>query len=249
MPNFKARSKVPVRGWHCPPPERLAAYIDGQLTERQRHSVERHLAGCRYCCNSVAGVVADARRRAEQTPAWLRRKAEEQVASQKPKSWRWAWAVAPALATVLIVAVLTQSPTKNPGKTVRSATPGSSPTLTMPAPSVSAPSSTAPRPLTRGINTSREDLKLLAPVAGAALPPGRLLFYWTAVPNVASYRIRIMTVDGGLVWEQLSGKPHARAPVTLKLAPGKYFAWVTAYLNDGGEQQSAPVSFRVQTQH
>ena len=39
---------------HCPEPERLAAYLDGQLFPEQRERLEEHLAGCDSCANAIA---------------------------------------------------------------------------------------------------------------------------------------------------------------------------------------------------
>jgi anti-sigma factor RsiW len=242
MPNLDDSEKVPKRGWRCPPEESLAAFVDGHLGEQQRQALERHLADCAYCLKSVAGAIADMRHPAPATPAWLRQKAEAKAGQVKTKNWRWAWALAPALAGLFIAVVLLQTP-RQKGHVVST---GAS---TLPAATAASPAEQTTRALpeaTRSLRTGIEPLHLLSPASGSVLESNRLRFEWNATPGAASYKIRITTADGSLVWEARSEQPHAQAPPDLKIAPGSYFAWVTTYIDDGRELQSAPVSFRVQ---
>jgi Putative zinc-finger len=233
MTNLDASEKFPVRGWHCPPAEQLAAYLDGHVSEQQRQSLERHLADCAYCLKSVAGAMADRRHAAPATPAWLRQKAQAQVGEAKSKNWRWAWVLAPALACLLVAVVLLETPRRTVMPPTAVAT------------SPVAQTGDAVPGATRNLQSGTEQLRLLAPASGALLESNRLRFEWSATPNATSYRIRITTADGALVWEARSEQPSAQAPSGLKIAPGSYFAWVTAYIDDGRELQSAPVQFRV----
>lgn len=235
--------RMPGRGWHCPPAEEIAAYMDGQVSEQQRQAIERHLADCAYCLKSVAGAMSDISQPASATPAWLRQKAEAQPWPAKTKYRRWAWVLAPVLASLLVAIVLMKLPTR-PGKMAPVGTP---PTSSAPAsPKSGALTGGAPPEITRSMKSRTEPLRLLEPASGAALARNRLKFSWHAVPDVASYRIRITTTEGAAVWETRSEQPHAQAPPNLKIAPGIYFAWVTAYLADGRELESAPVNFRVE---
>lgn len=236
MPNPNLSAKIPRRGRRCPPAERLAAYIDGLLIDEQKQSVERHLADCAYCRKSVAGAVSHSEQPAPPTPAWLRQRAEALAGQSKSKHWRWAWALVPALACLVAVVVLIQSPPASHMSPAISAHPPAAQT---------GGAGSAP---TRSLSVPREPLRLLAPASGALVAPNRLRFAWSAMPDAASYRIRITTTEGALVWQARSEQPKAQAPPTLKIAPGNYFAWVTAYLQDGREQQSAPVEFRVQAE-
>lgn len=242
MSIFNSSTKVPKRGWRCPDPALLAAYLDGRVNENQRQALEGHLADCGYCLRSVAGAISDLGQPATSTPAWLREKAEAQARPAKPGTRRWVWALAPALAAALLIAVLAKLPTA-PRKTVPAAiqsAPGASVTSRPDLPAPAAPSVS-----TRGAERFSAPLRLLAPPAGAVLEPNRLRFEWSAVANAASYRVRITTIDGNLQWEERVQRPNAMTPATLKLASGSYFVWVTAYLDDGRELQSAPVQFQV----
>ncbi len=242
MARYDASTKIPERGWHCPTAEQLAAYIEGQASENQRRTLERHLADCGYCLKTVAGAITDTKHPAPVTPVWLRQQAEAQAGNVKSKNWRWAWTLAPALACLLVAVVLVKSP-KQTGNVVSMGTLTPSPSV---ATSPAGQASNALPGTTRSLNTQTEPLQLLAPASGALLEGDRLRFQWSATPNAGSYRIRITTPDGALVWEARSEQPRAQAPPNLKIAPGSYFAWVTAYINDGRELQSAPVQFRVQ---
>lgn len=240
MTSHNSSTKIPKRGWHCPPAERIAAYIDRQLSEQQRQSIQRHLADCAYCMKSVAGAMSDMSQPATQTPAWLRRKAEEQAGPAKSRYRRWAWAFAPVLASLLVAIVLM----KLPVRTGKLAPAGPSSTAVVP-PQSGAQAGGAPTESTRSIKSESEPLRLLEPAGGAELARGHLQFAWRAVPDATSYRIRVTTTEGAVVWETRSEQPHVQAPQNLKIAPGSYFAWVTAYLADGRELESAPVDFRV----
>lgn len=237
-----ASEKIPQRGWRCPPAEQLAAYIDAQVSEQQRQALERHLANCAYCLKSVAGAMSDMRQAAPATPAWLRQKAEAQAGDVKSKNWRWAWVLAPALACLLVAVVLVETP-KQTGRLVPAGVSTTSPAVAT-TPAAQAGSTTTGA--TRSLRMQHQPLQLLAPARGSILEGNRLQFRWNVIPDATSYRVRITTADGALVWEARSERPHAQAPSNLKIAPGSYFAWVTAYINDGRELQSAPVQFRVQ---
>lgn len=242
MASHNASTKIPERGWHCPPAARIAAYIDGHVSRQEREVIERHLADCTYCLKSVAGAMSDMSQSAPVTPAWLRRKAEEQADPAKTKYRRWAWALAPVIASLLVAIVLMKLPAKT-GKFAPAATPSTSTAVA--APQSGAQAGSAPPETTRSMNSESEPLRLLEPAGGASLARGHLRFAWRAVPGAASYRIRVTTTEGAVVWEVRSEQPHVQAPQNLNIAPGSYFAWVTAYLADGRELESAPVDFRV----
>ena len=244
MASHNASAKIPERGRHCFPAERIAAYIDGRVTEQQRQTIERHLADCAYCLKSVAGAMSDMGQQAPVTPAWLRRKAEEQAGSAKPKYRRWAWVLAPVLTSLVVAIVLMKLPERT-GKLAPAGTPATSTAVA--ATQTGAQAGGAASESTRSMKSESESprLRLLEPAGGAALARGHLRFAWRAVPDAASYRIRITTTEGAVVWEGRSEQPHVQAPQNLKIAPGSYFAWVTAYLADGRELESAPVDFRV----
>jgi len=42
---------------HCPDPEFLSVYLDGQLTSREQTLVEEHLSNCRKCRHLVSVAI------------------------------------------------------------------------------------------------------------------------------------------------------------------------------------------------
>ena len=40
----------------CPPEEKLGAYVDGELPERERAAVEAHVRACKPCADAVADL-------------------------------------------------------------------------------------------------------------------------------------------------------------------------------------------------
>ena len=233
--------KIPKRGWRCPSEEKLAAYVDGSVSEAQRRTIEQHLADCDFCLKSVAGDVWEGGQAAPRTPAWLRQKAEALVGQDVPKTGRWAWTLAPVLVGLLVVAVWVESPRK-PSPSVPPRLSGASPGVTLPQ--TGATSSRQ----TRSIEPQLEPLRLLVPSSGAIVGQSGLQFEWTSLPHVSYYHVRVTRNDGELVWEARSVQSRAQAPSTLKFAPGSYFVWVACYLGDGRKFKSLPVAFRVSTE-
>ncbi|HET9400375.1 MAG TPA: hypothetical protein VFO34_05450 [Candidatus Acidoferrales bacterium] len=243
MPTHNASEEVPKRGWRCPDEEQLAAYIDGTARGEAKLSIERHISGCGYCLKLVVGATAEARQSSPSTPSYLLKRAEELAGSQ-PREWRWAWAMGPALACLIAVAIYVRQPQR--------VKPATEPATNPPAAAASAPNAPAtgsvatPSEPTRALGREPGTLRLLAPARDAVLDRGHLQFAWTTVPNTSYYQIRITTTEGGLAWETRSTQASVRPPDKLKLAPGQYFIWVTAYLNNGRTERSDPLEFRLQ---
>jgi hypothetical protein len=242
MPIFNVSTKTPQRGWRCPSSEQLAAYVDGAVSAVQRQSLEEHLSDCSYCLDLVAGAISETRHTAPATPNWLRQRAVDQGGRARSNNWRWAWAIAPVLTCLVVVALLV----KSPSKLKEMAPPGgsnNSPATTSPQPSTRM--NNHPAEPTRSAKGQTELLRLITPSKGTTLKPNQLWFEWTATPNASYYQIRIMTAEGQLVWEGRSDLAHVQVPSVPRIAPGDYFVWVSAYLNDGRELQSSPTRFRV----
>jgi Putative zinc-finger len=230
------------RGWRCPSSEKLAAYIDGSMSSEHRRALERHLADCNYCLELVAGEVSEVRQTAPATPTWLRQRAEDQAGRAKSKNRRWAWVLAPVLTGLVTVALLVKSPGHLKEEGPREG-PNNPPAVTAPQ---SSPSTTIqPAEPTRSAEGQTKSLRLIVPSMGAASRASQLRFVWTAIPNASYYQVRLMTEEGQLVWEERLDQANVRPPSALKIAPGNYFVWVTAYLNDGRELQAAPTRFQV----
>lgn len=68
-------------------------------------------------------------------------------------------------------------------------------------------------------------LDVIAPVGDLAQPPNELR--WNVVPQASQYRVRLMEVDGTVVWNSETVKPAVALPPTVvaQFAPGKSLLW------------------------
>lgn len=105
------------------PETELTAYVRGELTERTREAVSRHLSGCAECRETVSAFrsLFEALARAPEPPAiqWGRYRAEIRARLESESGRRrWAWwrhplplAASAGVATaLLVVALLMSSP-------------------------------------------------------------------------------------------------------------------------------------------
>jgi hypothetical protein len=86
----------------------------------------------------------------------------------------------------------------------------------------------------------------LAPVGDLAAAPGQL--QWSAVPGASKYDVRILEVDGTVLWEASTIDAHVLIPpdIVAKCVRGKTILWEVA-ANRGGVvvSQSGTQRFRV----
>lgn len=203
----------------CPDEMRLAAYVDGGLTAEDRAKLERHLSECSYCLGQVSAAARLEAAETPEVPAALMMRARDLVEPAKRSSgfgWRWATGSALAACMAILLVVLVRTPKQPPAEAVRATVP--------PATS----------------------LRLVAPEEGAGVSREAVEFRWQAVEGALSYRVRLLTDDGSMVWETQTAETHISPPAGLPLATGeKYFVSASATLPDGRTVKSAFVGFRV----
>lgn len=227
--------ELPARGWRCPPESELAAYLDGHGSARERQAIEAHIASCEFCVGAVADTVRAASGALAATPPALRRKAEA-LAQPPLRSWGWAWAVAPGVACLLIVIALV-------GRPHRASPPASEPAVARLASPPPASQQRVPDQ-ERGLAPT-STIRILSPERGATLAREALRLRWEPVPHAVSYRVRLATLEGELLWEGRSERPQVEVPSTARIPQGSYYVWVVADLGDGHTVESAPLGFRV----
>ena len=231
------------RAWNCPKDEAIAAYVDGNVDATERSRVESHLADCAHCRGLVADVVRMKERELPAVPLPLKQRA---VGLATPRARRMQWILWPAVATgaacALIVTLLVRSPQQVN-------LPSSPPAAT--APTVIAKSEPAPalrRPsadVERNLAASSHLPVLIFPQKNNVLTPEQLEFKWKPIPQSRYYEIRVVTADGDLVWSAQSENLNLKPPSNLHLKDGPYFVWISAYIEGGAVQKSAPVRFVV----
>ena len=228
------------RSWKCPKDEVIATYLDrnGDATTRSR--VESHLADCAHCRDLVADVVKMNESDLPAIPVQLKQKA---VAVAAPRSRRMQWILWPAVATgaacALIVTLWFSSPQQVNLPTPPAATAPTVIAKSEPAPTLRQPS----REVERNLAASSHVPALIFPQKNNVLTAQQLEFKWNAIPQSRYYEIRVVTADGDLVWSAQSENLKLKPPSDLELKDGAYFVWISAHLEDGPVQKSAPVRF------
>jgi hypothetical protein len=86
---------------------------------------------------------------------------------------------------------------------------------------------------------------IILPQAGRVVASAQLRFTWKQIPQARSYRVRVVTSDGDLVWEGETKESRLALPLNFRLKNGSYFVWITSYLANGRTIKSSPVSFSV----
>ena len=229
--------------WNCPKDDAIAAYVDGNVDATERSRVESHLADCAHCRGLVAAVVRMKERELPAVPLQLKQRA---VGLATPRTRRMQWilwpVVAAGAASVLILTLWTRSPQQvNLPSTTPAATAPTVIAKSEPAPALRPPS----REVERNVAASNHLPVLIFPQENNVLTPQRLEFKWKAIPQSRYYEIRVVTADGDLVWSAQSENLNLKPPSDLELRDGAYFVWISAYVESGPVQKSAPVRFIV----
>jgi hypothetical protein len=81
----------------------------------------------------------------------------------------------------------------------------------------------------------------VSPVGDVAQSPAE--FRWEAVPGAAAYQIRLMEVDGAVIWSSEVTPTSVEIPhnVRSKLAPGRAFQWEVVARSAAGERIASTV--------
>ena len=230
------------RGWKCPQDGLIAAYVDGATDGAVQSRIESHLADCEYCRGLVADVIKLQKLDAPALPLGLTQRA---IGLGAPKSRRVRWIGLPAAAVagtafVVIVTLILRSPQQ-----------GIAPSPSAPAAPVIAKSEPAPtvnrpdRDIVRKLAPTGLLPTLIFPKRDNMVAREQLEFKWKPVPRSRYYEIHVVTSEGDLVWASQSDRDVLKFPGDVTLKEGPYFVWISAYLDDGRVQKSAPVRFVV----
>lgn len=203
----------------CPDETGIAAYFEGRVSAAERTRLESHFAGCRHCVGQI-GVLArlglEQEAPAPVPPGLLGAAlAEPRRERSRIGPSRWvAAALAASLVAVLGSALWTRGQTPADAPGVRS--------------SVTAPLA----------------LEVLQPEEDGVLPRPDAEIRWTEIAAALSYRVRVTTAEGDLLWQGEAKEPRLRVPRELALEEGRlYFVWVHAHLPDGKTLRSPAAGF------
>jgi len=217
----------------CPEDQQIAEYYDEVLPERERHTLERHLADCRFCLARIGML-----QRLEQDQT-SRRIPEDVLATAKtlrhePVQRRRAtpfWAAA-AVIVIAVGAFYQLLPLSQVGQNA------------LPRTHLDEPSSELRE--TRTIDPVAIGPRFLSPPEGVTVAAGNNLFIWTPVPDSLYYQVRVVSDAGDLLWQERVDGTEWRLPGGLNLSPGvEYFVRVDAYLTDAKALQSDYLLFRL----
>jgi hypothetical protein len=262
---LKSGKRSVRRGWRCPDENQLAAYFVGELDAGKRKSFETHVADCRSCLGAIAFLAQSAgQTNLEAVPPHVLSRARNLVSAKPPTVWRWRWAMATAAAAcvIFIVALIAlrfrdeQTPTLSSGPLVAQEHQPE-PALVQPLPSIQSPRATptisiqkpksteAQAPSIRG---GAEELKptLVTPRDGAVLKRDQLQFRWRPVAGAAFYEVKVVTAEGGSVFQGRASDSQLTLSNDVEVQPApKYFVTIVAHLSDGQTLRSNPVGFRL----
>ncbi|MGB5401528.1 MAG: zf-HC2 domain-containing protein [Thermoanaerobaculia bacterium] len=215
------------RTFRCPPSTQLAAYVDARLGEAPRSEVEEHLADCAFCLGQIGFLVRDSRGQAAvPLPADLLSAARDRPIRRFGPVPAPALTAMAATALLLVVAVLWQ-----PDSDISPAQPY-----------LGAP---ADRTVRNGAVTVTPP-RIVLPGDGEIVARPPVEVRWSASPGALQYAVQVLSLEGDLVWEDLTGGEGALIPSEVQLEPGqKYYVWVEAQLRNGGTARSDAVAFRV----
>lgn len=224
------------RGPECPPLERLAELVHGEVAAAERAALEAHAATCPACAAelelarafdpaaadageaaAIEGVVAVlAGRDTAGRVLEFRGPRERRAGAAASPTWM-RWAAAALMVLGLGVAL----------QTVRRALP---PELTGPV---------------DGDVVRGGELSVIAPVGEVAAVPGELVF--DSATGAARYRVELVDVAGATLWSAEVAASPARLDAAARalLRPHATYAWrVVALAADGAElTRTAPVEF------
>lgn len=241
----KASTKTVRRRWNCPSDAQLAKYLEQGLGEEGRLRFEAHLADCSFCLSAVSDVVRGQRpSAAAEVPSDLLQQAITLVPLET--AWRpsWKWILVPTLASIVVMSFAVLK-SRRPDKTVASISAAHVETVQETAKTTSPPSRPSEKQYMRSLAPPRSVVEPLEPRSGSVVASRALTFRWREVRDTDYYEVGVVNAAGDLIWRSEGSNTSAQVPHTLSLAPGKYFFWVHAYLNDGRTLKSDAITFWV----
>ena len=253
--------------FRCPEENKLASYVDGQLSATERTAFERHVSDCQSCLAAIAFLTRSAEWvDSKEIPPDLVTRARALVTEKPATVWRWRWAVATAAAACLLLAlsfIIFRSRTQPPaidGPLVAKNQETSEAVVSPPI--VETPIVEPPRPApTRSITKpnlngqeapasrgTEDELKprLVFPGEGSRVRRDQLLFRWQPAADAVFYTIRLAAMDGSLMKEIETKESTLKLSNDVQLPEdAKYYVTVVAHRKDGRETRSEIVSFRL----
>ena len=227
----------------CPSDHDLAAFADGTLAAPRRGRVARHAASCGSCQQTLAvlGQAAEFRDDVSVPPGVMAR--ARALGTKTARSARWTlprWAPAGVAAALVLVAgtsVYQRWTTMTRGDDSRT-----SRAVVSPRPAQASPGADRVERSTRSASAPAPSIHL--PADGAVVLSNDVRVAWNAVPDALFYEVRIVTEEGGLVWQGRTRDTSLEVPESIALAPGaRHYASVLAYSSDQRTSRSAPVAF------
>jgi len=202
----------------CPEDEAIAEYFDGALPVPEIHTLERHLADCRYCLARIGMLnrqQADSRSAIVTGDILASAKSLVKTAPARRAKKAPAWAVAAVLVLGVLFVTVEQSPSE------------------------------PERQQLRNIERPENTLEVFMPGSESVVTTGSLI-RWTELPAGTHYTIHILSDEGDVLWtEHLPGNEWVLQN-TLGLDPdGDFFFRVGAELPGGTTITSKHQAFRV----
>jgi hypothetical protein len=227
------RSQGAGPGPTCPDDHQIAAAIDGTLKRVDRDAFERHVSDCDACIARI-GVLNGLRAVEVMEPvpditlARAKRIARRaRVSRHVPR-----WATAAVVVLALTFAYDRYSPDDHdPDASVSALPPVATPQADF-------------RPK-RNIAPNEFIPKVLTPIEGALIDPGKTLFRWTDISGSLYYDVRVVTWEGDMVWQERVNGTEWWLPDKLELESGaEYYVRVDAYLAEAKNIRSRHVLFK-----
>ena len=265
------RRQAGRRSWCCPDEIQVAAYVARRLSDPARNSIEAHVADCDFCLSQVAFLTQSGEwANSVDVPANLLAGARNLVARKPTRgiNWGWRWAVSAAavvcFAFFLVALQLRRqqvtrpsgslvaqqtSPESIPSPQIVAASPPSRSETSQPVQSPKSKTTQTQTPMVRSKTTEELLPQVISPRHGAVVRREDLEFRWEPVPEAIFYEIRVMSVEGDLMFEGKTEDTKLKLSSTAQLVPGaKYFVVARAHLRQGKAAKSNLVSFRLAKQ-
>ena len=223
---------VPAPTPFCLEDHQVSEYYHGMLSQAERERSERHLAACRFCSARI-GMLARIDQQGAQSHVPEETLAIAKMMGQPPPQTGTRlipWATAAVVVLALGVYFQSQYGRK----------PGAEVEFPAGPPSIQADNLRE----TRNIDNGTLGPRILSPGEGQITGVNGMI-KWTPVPGSLYYRMRIVTDDGDLLWQERIEGTEWQLPANLHLAPGAdHYIRIDAYLTEAKSLQSEYVLFR-----
>lgn len=218
----------------CPDDGVIAEYFDGDLTQHECETLERHLGDCRFCLARIGVLERLAENHNDKRIPGSVLAAAKQLPATRPAR-RPAMAPAWAAAAVVVFSffIIINS------KQVSGPEPGSDA-----AEQVTGGDTRQMRNIPRPSNS----IKVITPLAGAGMSPGSMVD-WDDVPGSLHYNIFVLSAAGDVLWTERLKETGWTLDESLSLESGdQYYLRVEALMPDGRSIRSKHIAFQATEQ-